>query len=224
MMPGIGAPHSIAPVRGCQHFERGTPSWSAPNLAPTALDPPPWTVIAFFVACAALGGVVLVLQLVLGVVGGADHDGHGHLDDGLDLMSVRSLSAATAFFGVAGAGALTSGWPLILALGVAIVSGLAAMFSVAYLMRMMRSFESDGSEKIESALGQTATVYLRIPGERAGAGKVHVPMQGRTVEFQAVTPGGELPSGSIVVVRDIVGPDTVEVVSQSAGELIDGIL
>lgn len=181
--------------------------------------------IAFFVACAALGGVVLVLQLVLGVVGGdlADHDAHGHLDDGMDLMSVRSLSAATAFFGVAGAGALTSGWPLILALGVAIVSGFAAMVSVAYLMRMMRRFESDGSEKIESALGQTATVYLRIPGERAGAGKVHVPMQGRTVEFQAVTPGGELPSGSIVVVRDIVGPDTVEVVSQSAGELIDGI-
>ncbi len=200
---------------------------AAPGLHPTTpSELSSLTVIAFFVACAALGGVILVLQLVLGVVGGdhADHNAHGHLDDGLDLMSVRSLSAATAFFGVAGAGALTSGWPLILALGVAIVSGLAAMVSVAYLMRMMRSFESDGSEKIESALGQTATVYLRIPGERAGAGKVHVPMQGRTVEFQAVTPGGELPSGSIVVVRDIVGPDTVEVVSQSAGELIDGIL
>ena len=184
-------------------------------------------VIAFFIACAALGGVVLVLQLLLGLIGGdtdLDHDAHVHLGDGLDLLSVRSLSAGVAFFGIAGAGAATSGWPSVLALGAALVAGGIATVVVAYLMRAMRKLEVDGSEQIENALGQTATVYLRIPGNRQGAGKILVPMQGRTIEYQAVTPGGELPSGSVVVVRDIVGPDMVEVVSQSAGELTDGLV
>jgi membrane protein implicated in regulation of membrane protease activity len=184
-------------------------------------------VIGFFIVCAALGGVVLILQLLLGLIAGdteLDHHGEGHLGAGLDLLSVRSLSAGIAFFGIGGAGAATAGWPSILALGVALVSGLFATVVVAYLMRAMRRLEADGSERIENALGQTATVYLRIPGNRAGAGKILVPVQGRTVEYQAVTPGDELPSGSVVVVRDIVGPDMVEVVSQSAGELTDGLV
>jgi membrane protein implicated in regulation of membrane protease activity len=184
-------------------------------------------VIAFFVACAALGGVVLVIQLLFGVFGGdADHGVHhgGDLSEGLDLVSVRSISAGVAFFGIAGAGTATSGWPLILALVAAIASGTVASVAVAYLLRAVRGLEEDNSERIENALGQTATVYLRIPGNRAGAGKIQVAVQGRTVEYQAVTPGGELPPGSMVVVRDIVGPDVVEVVSQSAGELIDGLL
>lgn len=196
---------------------------SSPLLA--LIAPPP--VIAFFVACAALGGVVLILQLLLGLIGGdtdLDHDGQGHLSEGLDLISVRSLSAGAAFFGIAGAGAATSGWPSILAFGAALASGLFATVVVAYLMRAMRRLEVDGSERIENALGQTATVYLRIPGNRQGAGKILVPMQGRTVEYQAVTPGGDLPSGSVVVVRDIVGPDMVEVVSQAAGDLTDGLV
>ncbi|HSJ63374.1 MAG TPA: hypothetical protein VK922_05630 [Gemmatimonadaceae bacterium] len=186
--------------------------------------------IAFFIACAALGGVVLVLQLLLGVLGGqADvghdvHAGDTHLGDGLDLVSVRSLSAGVAFFGLTGAGVATSGWPLLLAVPAALLAGTAATFIVAYLMRAMRRLEDDGSEQIENALGQTATVYLRIPGNREGTGKIHVPMQGRTVEYQAVTPGGELPSGSLVVVRDIVGPDLLEVVPQSAGDLTDGLV
>jgi membrane protein implicated in regulation of membrane protease activity len=186
-------------------------------------------VIAFFVACAALGGVVLVIQLLLGLLGGDSDAGHavhhgGGVGEGLDLVSVRSISAGVAFFGLAGAGTATSGWPLPLALGVAISSGLLATVVVAYLLRAVRGLEEDNSEQIENALGQTATVYLRIPANRAGAGKIHVAVQGRTVEYQAVTPGGELPSGAMVVVRDIVGPDVVEVVPQSAGELIDGLV
>lgn len=170
---------------------------------------------AFFIACAALGGVALILQLLLGVAGadhGADELGHAHPGDGFDLVSVRSLSAAVAFFGVTGAGLVAAGWPSLLALPVAVGVGLAAAVGVAFAMRSIRRLEDDGSEKIESALGQTAVVYLRIPGNRGGAGKVHVPMQGRTVEYQAVTPGEELPTGSVVFVRDIIAPDVLEVV------------
>jgi hypothetical protein len=68
----------------------------------------------FFVVCAALGGGVLVVQLLLGLLGvvdaggdmdaGGGHDGgHGHIAaEGLDLLSVRALSAGVAFFGLGG--------------------------------------------------------------------------------------------------------------------------
>ena len=54
-------------------------------------------------------------------------------------------------------------------------------------------------------------MYLRIPGAKAGAGKVHLMLQNRTVEYQAVTAGAELPTGAPVKVVAVVNSDTVEV-------------
>ena len=62
------------------------------------------------------------------------------------------------------------------------------------------------------ATGSTGTVYLAIPGERKGAGKVLLTLQNRTVEYQAVTSRGALPTGAPILVVDVVGPDTVDVV------------
>ena len=42
-------------------------------------------------------------------------------------------------------------------------------------------------------------------------GKVTLRLQNRTVEYQALTPHGALPTGSPVVVTAVLGPDTVEV-------------
>jgi hypothetical protein len=50
-----------------------------------------------------------------------------------------------------------------------------------------------------------------VPGQRAGVGKVTLKLQNRTVEYQALTPYQQLPTGSKVVVTAVLGPDTVEV-------------
>jgi hypothetical protein len=55
-------------------------------------------------------------------------------------------------------------------------------------------------------------VYLAVPGARDGAGKVHLTLQGRLVELQAVTPNDALPTGQRVLVIDVAGPDTVVVI------------
>jgi hypothetical protein len=176
---------------------------------------------AFFVSCAVLGGVLLLAQLVLAGAdfgaeseldpGGHD-DGLGHaIGHGLDLFSARSITAGVAFFGVAGAGALRAGLGATLATGLGIAAGLAAMLAVAWIMSQLLRLEDDGTVRVERAVGAPATVYLAIPGARAGAGKVTLTLQGRTVEYEAVTAGAPLPTGSPVVVLDVVAPGTLEV-------------
>lgn len=178
----------------------------------------------FFLACAILGGAVLIVQLLLGLFGVAHHDvdlshdasaGHGSLSgtsDGLHLLSVRALSAGLGFFGVGGMAGMSTGLGILIALPLGIVLGTGAMIGTALVTRWMLSLEDDGTVSIDGAVGSTGTVYLAIPGERQGAGKVHLTLQNRTVEYQAVTSQGALPTGASVLVVDVVGPDTVDVV------------
>jgi len=166
-----------------------------------------------FLACAILGGGVLVVQLLLGLIGLDHHFDHDvtHLSDGLHLLSVRAVSAGIAFFGLAGWAMMVAGWPALLAAPVAVIPGFAAMIGVAYVMRTMLSMESDGSIRIANAIGVPGHVYLSIPGEKSGAGRVSVTVQGRTVEYDAVTSGPAIPTGAAVVVVDAPTSDSLEV-------------
>ena len=55
--------------------------------------------------------------------------------------------------------------------------------------------EAEGTVRINRALGAEATVYLRIPGNRQGAGKIQINLQNRTMEYLAVTLGDAIPTG-----------------------------
>lgn len=170
----------------------------------------------FFLTCAALGGGILVLQLLLGAFGFIDgidpeHAAHG-AGEGLDLLSVRALSAGLGFFGIGGLLGLATGFGLLAAIPLGLVLGFAAMLGTAMITRWMLSLETDGSVEIHGAVGTSGTVYLAIPGERSGTGKVTLTLQNRTVEYQAVTSQGPLPTGATVLVIDVVGPDTVDVI------------
>jgi hypothetical protein len=190
---------------------------------------------ALFVVCAALGGGVLVVQLLLGLLGivdaGGDGDagGHGHggvhgAAEGLNLLSVRALSAGVAFFGLGGLVGMATPLRLLAAIPLAIVGGIAAMYGTAVAMRWMLGFEDDGTVSIDGAVGATGTVYLAIPGERRGAGKVTLTLQNRIVEYQAVTSDAPLPTGAAIMVVDVVGPDTVHVVADpTRKELSDAV-
>ncbi|HEX6912087.1 MAG TPA: hypothetical protein VF142_16920 [Longimicrobium sp.] len=173
----------------------------------------------FFWVCAVLGGGFILLQSLLGVLGAGEHEleteSHGeiHTADALDLFSVRSISAGLCFFGLTGLAVQEWGFPSVLALPAALVAGLAAAAAVALAMRAMKRMETDGAVRPEGAVGRPATVYLSIPGQLAAPGKVHLFLQGRTVEMKAVS-RDPLPTGASVVVVDVVSPDTLEVAPQ----------
>jgi hypothetical protein len=191
-----------------------------------------------FLVCAIVGGTLMLCQFVLGLLGVGHHDvgghdvpadvshdighdqdtGHDHADHDhghpswfAGVLTVRSVIAALTFFGLAGMVATSRGLERPPALGIAFAAGLAALGVVAFLMRSLGRLRADGTVRIERAVGQTGTVYLSVPAGRAGAGKVHLKLQNRIVEYQAVTAREELPTGSHVVVVAVSAPGTVEV-------------
>lgn len=195
----------------------------------------------FFLTCALVGGVLLIAQLVGGALGaehdtamhdgavGSAHDGalaHLHqtaheTSGGLQLLSVRTLTAAVAFFGIGGLGAISLGAATPLVIIAAALLGAMGMFGVAVTMRAMLGLQRDATLDIQNALGKIGAVYVPVPGALGGVGKVTLAVQGRTVEFQAVTlEGSVLPTGAPVVVVGIRDDDTLEVVLLSS---VDGV-
>ncbi len=177
-----------------------------------------------FVSCAALGAFILVAQIVLGLFGldgmhdsvSGAHMGDATIGEGLELLSVRSVAAGVGFFGLAGLAALSLGIPGFLAGLAGVAAGSAALVGTAFLMRQVQRLDSDGSIRLDRAVGIPATVYLTIPPDRSGPGKVQLSLQGRTVEIGAVTSEPEsLTTGSSVVVVSVIDPDTVEVIPVS---------
>jgi len=119
--------------------------------------------------------------------------------------------AAATFFGLAGLAARGADFSPTVQVVIALAAGVAAMYGVYYLMRTIYSLKAEGTVRVGHTVGRYGTVYLRIPGHESGAGKVQLSVQKRTMEYLAVTPGDELPTGTKVKVVGVITSDTVEV-------------
>jgi hypothetical protein len=156
---------------------------------------------------------------------GHGHDSHDHAHHGANwlfsIVTFRTLTAALTFFGLTGLAMRSlevgQATPSIAVL-VALAAGGAAMYGVHWLLTAISRLRSEGTVRIDHAVGHGGEVYLRIPANRSGVGKVTITQQNRTVEYQAMTPHEALPTGAKIVVIGIVGPDTVEVELASARE------
>ena len=196
-------------------------------MTPIAIFGFDWTMELTYVACAALGGTVLVLQTVLLLFGvgdghpdvdlhhdfGADaHDGHeGHLG-AFNLLSVRAIASFFTFFGLTGWYGTARDWEPSLTVLCAFAIGAVVMVGIAWMLRAQAKLQSMGNLDPRNALGLSARVYLRVPAKNAGFGKITVKLQGRTAEFNAFTTGDELPTGALVKIARMSTPDTFEVV------------
>lgn len=184
-----------------------------------------------FLWCAVLAGSVFLIQSLLAVMGfGLDEldipdDIPDDLPDGGDsfsadhgstwlfgVISFRTIIAALTFFGLAGLATESAGATAPVSLTVAIVVGLAAMYSVYWLMKVMMGLGQDGSIRIENSIGLTGTVYIPIPGENAGTGKIQMKLQNRIVEYAAQTTERErLSTGTQVRIVEVLSPTTLQV-------------
>jgi len=130
--------------------------------------------------------------------GDAPHDvALDHVDDGshhdisnsdfsFQYMSIQGLTAFFMMFGWVGLALIyESGFPG----WVATVGGLAAgVFTTWILSQMFRfagSLQSDGTIRVNRALGSGGTVYLRIPA--GGSGQVQVEIDGRLMVRDAIS-------------------------------------
>ena len=182
--------------------------------------------------CSIIGGGILALQVVLVLVGfgdaDTDLDGDLNMDGGVEahadatdaffkVLSFKTLVAFVTFFGLSGMAATRGGISLVPTLMISLASGSVALYIVAWLMAGLSKLQSSGTVDIRNSIGSAAKVYLSIPGNHQGRGKVTVAVQGRTVEAKAVTAGKELKTGSMVRIVGAPAADTLEVVSLDEG-------
>ncbi len=178
--------------------------------------PEQWTFGTTYLACAALAGTVIVVQIALGFFGGGhDVDGvdidHDFDHDGLPVLSIRAIASSILMFGLVGLTGTQGAWGEWPTLAVATLAAVTVLFLVAWAMKLQSKLDSSGTLDAASAVGSRGRVYLRIPEHNSGRGKITVELQGRTAEYEAFTEGETIPTGAAVDVVRLAAPGLFEV-------------
>ncbi|WP_207497061.1 hypothetical protein [Aridibaculum aurantiacum] len=144
---------------------------------------------------ALLFSTILVILSILSLLGGAfdffddGYDG-GDIDGGdvsFQFFSIRNLVVFFTIFGWSGLATKQAGGSDIAAIAVGLLSGVTMVAILYLLLKNVYKLRQSGTLQVENAINQVGEVYLRIPSQRGGRGKVHVVVQGRLVEIEAVT-------------------------------------
>lgn len=178
--------------------------------------------------CVAIfASVVVLVQTVLSFAGTGDVD-TGGADAGFDgvadgsadsmdhagamhLLSIRNVFYFLLGFGWTGV-SLWNAIPNRLLLGaVALLVGCLFVGLFLLILRQMMRLQSNGAFDINDAVGRICDVYLRIPANMQGLGKVQISIGGSVQELDARTSGEQIPSGAKVRVLRVVDNRVLEV-------------
>ena len=143
---------------------------------------------------------------------GEGADGHGGFFSGLHVFTIRGFITFFTLFGWSGLLFLTLGMHWFPALFLAIQIGIIGMVAVAVILREALRLQSDGTLDVRNALGERGSVYLTVPAQGQGTGKVNVTVQEQLREFEAVTQEtAPIPTGSEIVVVGLTEDGTLVV-------------
>ena len=146
--------------------------------------------------------LVLLVQSVMLIFGagagdgGLDLDGdgipdtpgsEGDGDGGLALFSLRGIMSFGAIAGWSGLVMRGAGIPLGVNVLLAAAFGFLAMVGIAWIMKLAAKLQQNGNLDIGYAVGRVGTVYIPIPPNMTGTGKINLTIQERFVEIDAKT-------------------------------------
>lgn len=148
--------------------------------------------------------LVLVVQTVLLLFGIGDDDidadgiditGNGIGDtpgdgggDGFALFSIRGIMAMAAVGGWSALAMHNAEIPITLTIICAAALGFVTLVGIAFIMRLASRLQSSGNIVLGYSIGKVGSVYIPIPPNMSGSGKINVTVQERFIEVDAVTP------------------------------------
>lgn len=139
--------------------------------------------------------------------GGGDFDTHagGHDGDGFHVFSFRNLINFLLGFSWTGISlyALVSNSILLVLLSLAVGVGFVWLFF--FLIKQLQRLAEDNTFQLTDTLGKEVEVYLKIPANRQGKGKVLVSARGAIHELEAMTDGPEIPSNAKAWITGVEG-------------------
>lgn len=155
--------------------------------------------------------LVFLIQTVMTFIGAdsadglqADFDGDlGGADAPFQLFSLRNLINFLLGFSWSGISFYTtiSNKPLLIVLS--LVVGILFVYLFFIVIRQVQKLAEDNSFKLSNTLNKTAEVYLTIPENKKGKGKIMISVNGTFHELEAMTENNKIQSGSVVKVVKI---------------------
>lgn len=163
--------------------------------------------------------LIFVIQLILTLIGmdgsdGVDADFDSNLEGGsapFQLFSFRNLTNFLIGFSWGGIAFYETISNKFLLTVVALLIGIFMLLVFFLIIRQIMKLAQNNVMKMESAMGETCEVYLTIPGEGKGKGKVHVKVNQTLRELDAITDGETLPTGTMVKVTDVINETILKV-------------
>jgi len=159
-----------------------------------------------FLLSGIVGGVIILFQLILMIVG-LDHHGtdvHIDSDAGFQALTIQGISSFFAMFGVVGY-ALSHGallGALISVVG-AFGGGVFSMWLIQKIFRSLMKLQTSGTLSLYAAVGSEGSVYLSVGKD---GGRVQINFANRLREFEAVSADGStIPTGTPIRVQSVTG-------------------
>jgi hypothetical protein len=180
----------------------------------------------FFSIPAIAGTFFFIIRMVMMFAGLGDHHGGGDFDasavdatgDGHDstevfkVLSIQSIVAFLMGFGWGGLGGLRgAGWEFPTALVSALVGGVAMVWLLSWLLKLVYDLQSTGTVSIQSAVDAEGDVYVTVPARGSGVGQVRVIISERQRIYNAISEDQPLPTNTRVRVTRVNEDNTLTV-------------
>ena len=163
---------------------------------------------------AIITSIIFLVQTLLTFIGSdssnginADFDGNlDHVDAPFQLFSLRNLINFLLGFGWAGVAFFDVIENKMFLLVLATVVGVIFVLLFFLLIKQILKLTEDNTFKIENLKGKTGEVYINIPKEKSGRGKILISTNGTNHELDAMTASETMiPSSTMVKVVDVEG-------------------
>jgi len=164
--------------------------------------------------------LIFIVQSVLTFIG-ADVDGAtdfdvdpsdigGDLDGGINLYTFRNFINFILGFGWTAILLMDNVKSKALLVVISVLVGIALVAIVMYLFRLLSKMQQSGNIDVnKEAVGCTGKVYLTIPGERSGEGKVQITISNAVREYIALTDGDTIKTGTPIKVTEVINDSTL---------------
>lgn len=163
--------------------------------------------------------LIFVIQTIMTFLGLGDHDadfdmdtsdGSFDADPSMNLLTFRNLVNFCLGFGwtaVLMHEKIQSNALLII---VSVIVGILLVTVVMWIFKWLSGMQQTGNIDVhKSAVGCKGKVYLTIPGERKGEGKVQITINNAVREYDAVTDGETIPTGKAIKVTEVINDYTL---------------
>ena len=185
----------------------------------------------FFSIPAIAGTFFFIIRMVMMFAGLGDHHGGGDMDmhagdvgadpaadphDSTEVFKVLSIQSIVAFmmgFGWGGLGGLKRrrvGIPDLARLS-ALIGGIAMVWLLTWLLKLVHDLQSTGTVSIQSAIDAEGDVYVTVPQRGGGMGQVRVIISDRQRIYNAISEDQPLPTNTRIRVTRVNEDNTLTV-------------